>query len=79
MKYNMRDYFNMDRLVYMQAASAVLGGLMLWQWVHPAGIWLTVFAGVNLLQASFTGVCPSTFFYKKMGVPAGHVFAGRDH
>lgn len=68
----------MDRLVYLQAALAVLGGLALWQWVDPLGIWLTVFAGLNLLQTSFTGFCPSTFFYKKMGIPSGHVFSGAD-
>ena len=76
MKKRKAQYWNMDRLVYLQAASAVLGGLVLAQWVHPAWIGLTVFAGLNLLQASFTGVCPSTYFYRKMGIPSGYVFEG---
>lgn len=68
----------MDRVVYLQAALAVLGGLSLWAWVDPRGIWLTVFAGANLLQASITGVCPSTVFFRKLGVPSGAVFSGAD-
>lgn len=68
----------MDRLVYIQAASAVLGGLLLSWSVDPRWIWLVAFAGVNLLQASFTGFCPSTAFYKKLGVPSGSVFRGAD-
>ncbi|MFW5828290.1 MAG: YgaP family membrane protein, partial [Alkalispirochaeta sp.] len=78
MENNRQRYWNMDRMVYLQAALAVLGGISLWAWVDPRGIWLTVFAGANLLQASLTGVCPATFFYKKLGVPAGTVFAGAD-
>jgi hypothetical protein len=78
MRYNNRNYWNMDRVVYLQAALAVLGGLALSQWVDPRWIWLTVFAGVNLLQASLTGFCPATFFYRRAGIPAGRVFPGAE-
>lgn len=80
MKKSIQKTWNMDRVVYLQAALAVLGGLVLWNWVDPRGIWLTVFAGFNLLQASLTGFCPSTALYRRLGIPSGSVFAGaNDH
>jgi len=41
---------------------------------------LTAFVGLNLLQASFTGVCPAAIVFGKPGVKAGSVFrvAGGD-
>ncbi len=29
---------------------------------QPSWLWLTLFAGINALQASFTGWCPATKF-----------------
>jgi DUF2892 family protein len=40
------------------AGGFVLISLALGWWVHPAWFLFTVFVGVNLLQSSFTGVCP---------------------
>lgn len=31
---------------------------------QPTWLWLTLFAGANALQASFTGFCPATKFIK---------------
>jgi hypothetical protein len=36
----------------------VLGSLALGWWVHPAWFLMTAFVGVNLLQSSFTAMCP---------------------
>ncbi|MBU3970507.1 MAG: DUF2892 domain-containing protein, partial [Alphaproteobacteria bacterium] len=46
---------SLDRAVMMFAGLMVLVSLALTHWVHPAWIWLTVFVGVNLMQASVTG------------------------
>jgi len=30
-------------------------------------LWLTVFAGFNLFQSAFTGICPAAMIVRKMG------------
>jgi hypothetical protein len=44
-----------------------LAGVALAHWVHPNWIWLTVFAGANLLQSAFTGFCPPVWLLSKLG------------
>ena len=46
----------LDRAVMMFAGMMVLVSVALAHWVHPAWMWLTVFVGLNLLQASITAV-----------------------
>ena len=41
---------------------------------HPYWIGLTIFVGLNLLQASFTGFCPAAMIFKKLGVRPGNAF-----
>lgn len=65
---------NLDRAVMRFAGVVVLVSALLAHFVHPAWIYLTMFAGVNLLQASFTGFCPAAMFLKKMGTRAGTIF-----
>lgn len=65
---------NLDRAVMRFAGVVVLVSALLAQFVHPAWIYLTMFAGVNLLQASFTGFCPAAMVFKKMGTRAGTIF-----
>ena len=43
-------------------------------WVSPYWIWFTVFIGLNLLQASFTGFCPAATIFRKLGVKSGCAF-----
>ncbi|MDQ0466743.1 hypothetical protein QO010_004539 [Caulobacter ginsengisoli] len=64
----------LDRAVMAFAGAMVLVSLALTQFVHPAWIWLTVFVGANLLQASFTGFCPAAMAFKRLGLKAGVVF-----
>ena len=40
------------------AGSFVLLSLALGWWIHPAWFLLTAFVGANLLQSSFTALCP---------------------
>jgi hypothetical protein len=40
------------------AGILVLGSLALGYWVHPGWLLFTAFVGLNLLQSSFTGICP---------------------
>lgn len=64
----------LDSAVFRFAGLVVLASLALAHWVHPAWIWLTVFAGANMLQASFTGFCPAAMVFKKLGVRPGASF-----
>lgn len=47
-----------DTVIRRFAGVFVLASLALGWWVHPAFFLFTAFVGVNLLQSSFTGVCP---------------------
>lgn len=64
----------LDRAVLTFAGTVVLAGVALAHFVHPAWIWLTVFAGVNMIQAAFTGFCLAAFVFKRLGVPPGLAF-----
>jgi hypothetical protein len=64
----------LDSAVFRFAGVMVLASLALAHWVHPAWLWLTAFAGLNLLQASFTGFCPAVVVFKKLGVRPGASF-----
>ncbi len=65
---------SLDRAVMMFAGLMVLVSLALTHWVHPAWIWLTVFVGVNLMQASVTGFCPAAMAFRRLGVRPGQAF-----
>lgn len=65
---------NLDRAVLLFAGFIVLTSLALAHWVHPGWVWLTVFAGANLLQASFTGFCPAAIVLRRLGIRSGPAF-----
>lgn len=64
----------LDRAVMMFAGMMVLVSVALAHWVHPAWMWLTVFVGLNLLQASITGFCPAAILFRRLGVRPGAAF-----
>ena len=63
-----------DRAVMAFAGLIVLIGIGLAYLVHPWWIALSIFAGANLLQASFTGFCPAAMILKKLGLKPGTAF-----
>lgn len=65
---------SLDRAVLAFAGFVILASLALAHFVHPAFVWLTAFAGVNMLQASVTGFCPAALVFKKAGVKPGCAF-----
>jgi hypothetical protein len=65
---------SLDRAVMMFAGLVVLTSVALAHWVHPGWAWLTVFAGANLVQASFTGFCPAAIAFRRLGVRPGPAF-----
>lgn len=63
-----------DGAVFRFAGIVVLVSLALGQFVNENFLWLTAFAGANLLQASFTKFCPAAMVFKKLGLKAGDHF-----
>jgi hypothetical protein len=64
----------LDRAVLAFAGFIVLLGVALATFVHPYWIWLSVFAGANMMQAAFTGFCPAAMVFKALGVKPGTAF-----
>jgi hypothetical protein len=65
---------NLDRAVLAFAGTVVLASLALGYFVSPYWLLLTAFAGLNMLQASFTGFCPAAMIFKAFGVKSGNAF-----
>lgn len=63
-----------DRAVLAFAGCVVLLSVALAVFIHPAWLWLTAFAGANMLQSAFTGFCPAAIVFKKLGVPTGAAY-----
>jgi len=64
-----------DKAVLAFAGFVVLLGLALGYYVNTYWFLLTAFAGVNMIQSSFTGFCPAAMVFKKLGVPGGCAFS----
>lgn len=65
---------NLDRAVVAFAGCVVLLGVFLSMTVHPWWIALTIFAGLNMIQAAFTGFCPAAVVFRRLGVRPGTAF-----
>jgi hypothetical protein len=63
-----------DRAVFAFAGFVVLLGLTLAWLVHPYWLALPIFAGLNMLQAAFTGFCPAAMIFKRLGLKPGVAF-----
>ena len=66
---------NIDKAVLAFAGLVVLLGLALGTYVNAYWYLLTAFAGLNLIQASFTGFCPAAIVFKKLGLHGGCAFS----
>lgn len=65
---------NVDRMVFAFAGIIILLGLSLGLWVHQYWFLLPAFAGLNMLQAAFTGFCPAAKIFKAFGARSGAAF-----
>ncbi|PAY08284.1 MULTISPECIES: YgaP family membrane protein [Bradyrhizobium] len=66
---------NIDKAVLAFAGSVVLLGLALGTYVNAYWYLLTAFAGLNMIQASFTGFCPAAMVFKRLGLRGGCAFS----
>jgi len=65
---------NIDKAVLAFAGFVVLLGLVLGTYVNAYWYLLSAFAGLNMIQASFTGFCPAAMAFKKLGLHDGSAF-----
>jgi hypothetical protein len=65
---------NVDRAVFVFAGLVVLLGILLSLTLHPWWIALSAFAGLNMIQAAFTGFCPAAMLFKALGLRPGNAF-----
>jgi hypothetical protein len=65
----------LDQSVLRFAGFVVLLSLLLAYLFSPYWLWLTAFAGANMIQASFTGFCPAAMIFKRLGVRSGTAFS----
>ncbi|HVZ10543.1 YgaP family membrane protein [Rhodopila sp.] len=65
---------SLDRAVMAFAGGMVLASVALTIWISAWFVLLTVFIGLNLIQASFTGFCPAAMLFKALGARPGAVF-----
>jgi hypothetical protein len=61
-----------DRVIRRFAGVFVIASLALGWWVHPAFLLFTLFVGLNLLQSSFTSMCPLERLLGRAGVLGCH-------
>ncbi|WP_292227078.1 DUF2892 domain-containing protein [Brevundimonas sp.] len=64
----------LDRAVFAFLGCVILASVALAHFVNPWWIALTIFAGLNALQAAFTGFCPAAMLFKRFGVRTGAAF-----
>ncbi len=64
----------LDRAVFVFAGLVILTSVLLAHFVSPWWILLAVFAGLNMIQAAFTGFCPAALVFKKLGLKPGAAF-----
>ncbi len=65
---------NIDRAVMAFAGLMVLASVALAHFISPWWLLLTVFVGLNLLQAAFTGFCPAAMVLSRLGLKSGCAF-----
>jgi hypothetical protein len=68
---------NIDRAVLMFAGLIILVSVGLAWYVSPYWLLLTVFVGLNMLQAGFTGFCPAAIVFRKLGLREGCAFSSK--
>lgn len=65
---------NIDRAVFVFAGFVVLLGIALSLLISPWWLALSIFAGLNMIQAAFTGFCPAALVFKALGLKPGNAF-----
>jgi Protein of unknown function (DUF2892) len=73
-RFQRKTSMTIDNAVLSLAGFFVLLSLALGFYVSEYWYLLTAFAGLNMLQAGFTGFCPAAMVFKRLGLKAGCAF-----
>ena len=65
---------NIDRAVFVFAGFVVMTGIILSLVVSTWWLALSGFAGLNMIQAAFTGFCPAAKLFRTLGLSPGSAF-----
>jgi len=57
-----------ERALRLMAGVVILLSLGLAHYLSPNWLWLTAFAGLNLLQSAFSDWCPAMTVFRAMGM-----------
>lgn len=57
---------SLENAIRMLAGTMILISLVLYHFVSPYWLYLTLFVGLNLFQSSFTKFCPAEIIFKKL-------------
>lgn len=63
-----------DKLVFRFAGIFILISLLLYMVHSPYWLFLTLFVGANMVQATFSGFCPLAKILKFFGAKPGRIF-----
>ena len=63
-----------ERALRLIGGGCVMASVLAGMYVSPHFYWFTLFVGLNLFQAAFTGTCPTAYIMKKAGMRPGAVF-----
>jgi len=66
---------SIDRIVLAIAGFFIVASVALSHFHHPYWLFFTLFVGINLFQAAFTGFCPLAMILKVIGKKPGHAFS----
>ena len=58
----------LDQWIFRIAGLFILISLTLAHYHSPNWLWFTAFVGLNLIQSSFTNICPLELILSKLGV-----------
>lgn len=73
----MNQTANIDQWVFRIAGLFILLSATLSVYHHPYWIGLTIFVGLNLLQTSFTGLCPLVWVLRRLKIKEGAAFCNK--
>lgn len=65
---------NVDKAVLSFAGIMILLSVGLAWFVSQTWLLLTLFVGLNMLQAGITGFCPAAIIFRKLGLQRGCAF-----
>jgi hypothetical protein len=64
-----------ERAILLTVGGLIIASVLLAVYHDINWLWLTGILGVHLVQASFTGLCPVVWMYKRLGLPSRPGFA----